>query len=67
MKPLIIRLSYDMETIFFEFCYQKQLFSFTFFWDTLEWKWINLGNFDRTVTKFSYPYKPFGIYAKLFT
>ena len=40
---------------------------FYFFWDTLEWKWINLGNTDRTVTKFLFPHKTFGIYAKLFT
>ena len=67
MKPLIIGLSYDIKTIFLVFCYQKHLTSLTFLGGTLEWKWINLGNFDRTVTKFSFPYKPFGIYAKLFT
>ena len=60
MKPLIIGLSYDMKTIFFVFC-------FYFFWGHIGMEVINLGNFDRTVTKFPFPYKPFNIYARLFT
>ena len=67
MKPLIIGLSYDMKTIFLVFCYQKHRFSFTLIWDILKWKLINFGNFDRSVTKFSFSYKLFGIYAKLLT
>ena len=66
MKPLIIGLSYDMKTIFLVFA-TKSILSLLLYWeDTLEQKWINLENFDRTVTKFLFPYKPFGIYAKLF-
>ena len=60
MKPLIIGLSYDMKTIFFVFC-------FHFFGGHIGMEVINLGDFGRTVTKFPFPYKPFNIYARLFT
>ena len=43
------------ENHIFSFCYQKRLISFNSFWDTLEWEWINLGDFDSTVTKFTFP------------
>ena len=44
MKPLIIGLSYVWKLYIQCFTTKSIFFFFRFLWDTLEWKWMNLGN-----------------------